>query len=177
MTTKKTVFTRNTIRGVTRHAMTWSAMLMLLVQPSGLQAADCGCRSGTSSAVESNCGCSSVAIKSCCGKQDSCCCSNRPSLSFDESSCCAAPKSDLSSTCTCGDNCRCGSRDTPDAPAPVIPANDSTSKQTQLLILAIESTQGIDCVISCDDSTRSESARQFSLTARQVCALLSRFTC
>ena len=155
-----------TIRNFARQVMTWSAMFMLLVQPLGALGADCGC----SSAKET----SNV---SCCSGADTCCGSAETSCCSKTSSCCSTTTNSNDAPCRCGDNCQCGTADGNQSPNPVIPVSDSTSQQTQILALANQTISGIDGTIFGNEFPRAESASPVSLTAQQVCALLSRFTC
>ena len=154
------------IRDFARQFMTWCAMFMLLVQPIGAQGADCGC----SSAKELSTGnCCSVA-KAYCGSDQTSCCSKK-------SSCRSTTKCMDDVPCSCGDQCQCGAADGNQSPNPAIPVGVTTSQQTQILALASQTTSEVDVAIFGDEFPRAEFASPISLTAQQVCALLSRFTC
>lgn len=159
-----------TIRKLARQTLTWSAMLMMLVQPVSLIAADCGCCSREGMPASTTCCANNNTEKSCCSRQASDCC-------VAKASCCSVSDSRSQSPCKCGDDCRCSQRDQPLTPQPAIPTNDSGHDQLQLVLLAIQSSCFGDCV--CDDpcKPRPESASYRSSTAQQVCVLLSRFTC
>ena len=152
-------------RNFARQFMTWSAMFMLLAQPVGAQGADCGC----SSANE-------VSTGTCCSVADTCCGSAENSCCSKASSCCSATNV-ADTPCSCGDECQCGAADGNHLPNPAIPVSDTTSQQTQILALANQTISEIDSTTFGDEFPRAESASPFSLTAQQVCALLSRFTC
>ncbi len=169
------MFSPKLIRIAIEQSMTWSAMLMLLVHPFCIPVANCGCQLDSRSTVEQS-GCCSNFSKTCCDEVAPCC-SAEPFSCSSQSSDCAAPETDFGLPCKCGHQCRCGSIDGPYAPAPVIPTNNSPSEQSQWLILAIQSTVGIDCEMGSEDLRQPKLAQKYSLTAQQVCALLSRFTC
>ena len=173
------MFLTRTIRRFAQQAITWSAMLMLLVQPLGLQAADCGCCSAENALVDAKISCAPISGGSCCGNVPESCCSPKSTncCSSKKSACCSSTKSSDDTPCNCGENCQCGVSEDSTPFTPAIPTNDSTSQQTQILALAIQTISGIDAAPLGDEFPQAESASPVSLTAQQACALLSRFTC
>lgn len=152
--------------------MTWSAMLMLLANPIGVQGADCGCSSAHEVSML-NCCCGSDA---CCGS-DSCCESGQTSCCSRTSTCCSTTNGIHKVPCSCEGKCQCGAIDDTQSPNPVIPVNDLTSQQTQILALANQTISGLDGTLLGDEFPRTESVRPLSFSALQKCVLLSRFTC
>ena len=146
--------------------MTWSAMYMLLVHPVGVQGADCGC----STAHEAS-------MLTCCHGSDTCSGSTQTSCCSSTSSCCSTTNSSDKLPCSCGGKCQCGAQDGKQSPNPVIPVNDLTSQQTQILALANQAISVIDGTSFGDDFPQAESASPLSFSALQKCVFLSRFTC
>jgi len=160
-----------TIRHLAKQAITWSAMFTLLVQPVSLQASDCGCCSkGHSQNETQNCCSTTTAANSCCSQQSSTCCSARTNP-------CSVEKTQSSSPCKCNDKCQCSVQNEPTVPIPAIPTNNSGHDQTQLVLLAIQPICCSNCFAVAKPKPRPDSTIARTLTAQQVCALLSRFTC
>ena len=141
-------------------------MFVLLVPPVAAQRADCECSSGREVSPASGC----VATKSCFGFAQKSCCS-------ENSACCNTTIDIADSPCSCGDQCQCGAVDVNQLPNPSIPVNDTTSEQTHLLALAVQTIARIETKCFGNEFRQKESASPVSLTAHEVCALLSRFIC
>mgnify|MGYP001379601945 FL=1 len=155
-----------TVRNIARQFVTWSAVFMLLVQPLGALGADCGCSSANETSNVSWCS----GTDTCCGSAETSCCSKTLS-------CCSTTTTSDDAPCSCGDSCQCSAADDNQSSNPVIPVNDSTCQQTHILALANQTISGIDGTVLGREFSRVETASPFSLTAQQVCVLLSRFTC
>lgn len=168
---QSTVFSKQIIRKLAQQLTVWSALVMLLVQPLSLQAFDCGCcRSDANPVASTKCCSKTQATKSCCTNQVADCCSAK-------NSCCSESRDVTPTKCKCGDNCQCAAKNRPLQPAPVVPLNDSAHDQTQLLLLSIEPSPNISSLLGGPSTLPSGQICKPSFSARQVCALLSRFIC
>lgn len=144
--------------------MAWSAMCIMLIYPVGLQHHSCPCSSGK--------------VPSCCASSSKNSCERGEDLDWPGSiCCCVASKAVECLDCQCGEQCQCGKHSSDPSPIPAIPANDSTTERVfgiacigQTVCCLCETIEGAQNIITKWGSPRS-------LSAQQVCALLSRFTC
>ncbi len=143
-----------------KQLMAWSAIAMLFLQPLSLTGNDCGCASNVRTTATASCCSLKQAAKSCCGVVEKTCCSKNDKVT--------------TTTCTCGDQCRC-SKGKPVQPVPAVPAKESQREHTQTLALpnsllpsVVSSSENTICLLSRSDFRPA-------LTAQQTCVLLSRF--
>ncbi len=161
------MYSRNSNYDFAKLLVAWTAIIMLFAQPLNLRASDCGC-SGSNIQTAKN---------SCCGSTETTCCSSSVELTCCSSStktCCSKNDVLKSSSCNCGDQCRCSSEQ-PSQPMPAVPVNETQTEQSQSVALTLE------VAVLCFAQPKSSFDRQLfsgyqpALTAQQTCALLSRF--
>ncbi len=166
------VFRTNSFCRFVQGALTWSAVLTLLVQPISLPTAkDCGCCARSAATSQTVAGCSaSLDTNRCCTPPPKTCCSRKRS-------CCSDPRAKTTTVCQCGDDCRCSTRRDPVSPAPIVPTPDWQQDQYQLVWLSTQTLPGNSSLPDDHLAGPTIASTVLTLTAQQVCALLSRFTC
>ena len=151
--------------------MAWSAIVMLFVQPLKVDASNCGCvGKEVRTPVSLTCSyCSAQApAKSCCDTQTRSCCSS------SKKTCCSSGDQVHSTPCRCGDQCQC-SVEKQRQPHPFVPLSDAQTEQTQTVAVAIYVAPLVALRPRQDFGCPPFSVHQPTLTAQQICALLSRF--
>ena len=151
--------------------MAWSAIVMLFVQPLKVDANNCGCGGKevrTPVSLAGSCCSGQAPAKSCCGSQTKACCSS------SKKNCCSSGDQVHSAPCRCGDQCQC-SVEKQRQQQPVVPLNDLQTEQTQTVAVAIYVAPLVVVRPRQDFGCPPFSVHQPTLTAQQICALLSRF--
>ena len=144
-----------------KQLMAWSAIMILFLQPLGLNGNKCGCEASARQVAEAPCCCSAdVSSNECFGAA--------------KSSCCSASKDLPGTRCKCGDQCRCSVNE-PGKQLPAVPINESQNERTQTLATTIRVEPVFVLKIKSKFRCQSFSVYRPALTAQQTCVLLSRF--
>lgn len=160
-----------TFNGLIRHTFLWLAAVAVPIQ--GLPSVSCGCASARAgqSQIEASGG------NDCCSDTaelvENSCCAARSSKS-DVDGCCCCRNGNRSSTCQCGDDCRCGKSTDPKPAVPPAPNTNTTQKITSIVL--VTSAVGLYVTPPGREDDQGSLTHIICVPAAQKCVHLCRFT-
>ena len=160
-------------RKAIRSMITWLAMVAVCLQPVPVFATSCSCENSTERILKTTSCCLIEPVsKTCCSTEQ------------DEStSCCTTAVSSPvckcnpdASECRCG-NCKCADWDDGPSLPPAVPPTESNESQVQSFATTSFLSWIRTRATMYPTNLRATNPRLVSLSSKETCVLLSRFTC